>query len=77
MKFKRHAEGVYDVIVDGETIGYVRRRRESYTGIRSSRGRRMGTYTYWDAYRGAWGSGAEAVARGAHTRYEAVEALLR
>jgi hypothetical protein len=80
VRFDKIASGYYHVLVQRgdnpnnyEIVGRVRKRTESYRGIRNSRGRRMGTYTYWDAYRG---TECDPVVRGARTRYEAVEGLL-
>lgn len=70
MRFRKIAEGWYEVLVDGKVVGEVRRRRQSYGGIRNSRGRRMGTYTYWDAYRDG-----ERVVRSARTRQDAAALL--
>ena len=46
VKFKRpdqYGLDDYEVLVDGEVVGTVRKRVESYTGIQ-----RGGVYTYWD-----------------------------
>jgi DNA-directed RNA polymerase subunit RPC12/RpoP len=41
--------GEYDVLVDGERVGMVRKRYEVYSGLRSGNGRGGGTFAYWDA----------------------------
>jgi hypothetical protein len=46
VKFQRPdrlAADEYDVLIDGEVVGSVRKRQESYTGIKGG-----GRYTYWD-----------------------------
>lgn len=66
------AAGSYDVIVDDVKIGTVEKRVESYRGIRSSRGRRLGKYTYWNAYT----ADRTLIGRSYRRRLEAVGAVL-
>jgi hypothetical protein len=42
--------GMYFVHVGGQQVGRVYKRVESYSGIMGGKGRRLGSYTYWDYY---------------------------
>lgn len=53
VKYKQGGDLRFDetgVYVNGELVGTLRKRTESYTGIRGSSGRRLGRYTYFDFY---------------------------
>lgn len=69
---------VYDVLVDGEKVGEVRAKDESFGGIRSANGRRVGTVRSWRFHVGKNPDfTTRRVESGRSTRREATEYGLR